>query len=45
VLHPISSSFDDCLWQAVDGAKFDTAGLAAHCARLLENQIKAGSTA
>lgn len=45
VLHPITSSFDDCLWQASDGTKFDTAGLAAHCALLLENQIRAGSSA
>ena len=44
VLLPISSSFDDCVWQAADGTKFDTAGLAAHCALLLENQMKAGGS-
>ena len=40
VLHPVTSSVDDCVWQADDGTRFDTAGLAAHCASLLEEQIK-----
>ena len=45
VLLPITSSVDDCLWQTADGKKkFDTAGLAAHCALLLEKQIKAGGS-
>ncbi len=43
VLHPITSSVDDCLWRTDDGTKFDTAGLAAHCGALLEAQMKVGS--
>jgi hypothetical protein len=45
VLHPSSSAFDDCLWQSDSGKRFGTADLAAHCAKLLEKQIKAGSRA
>jgi|SRR5687767_2641896 len=40
VLHPITSSVDDCLWQTDDGTKFGTQSLAAHCASLLAEQIK-----
>lgn len=43
VLLPLTSSLDDCVWQATDGTRFDTAGLAAHCASLLEKETKATS--
>lgn len=39
VLHPIEPPADDCLWQATDGAQYDTASLAAKCIALLEEQI------
>jgi hypothetical protein len=45
VLLPLTSSVDDCLWQATDGTKFGTADLAAHCAALLANEMKAVSKA
>ena len=41
VLRPIAKSLDDCIWRADDGREFDTAGLAAHCVALLEEQVKA----
>lgn len=41
VLHPIEPPADDCLWQATDGAQYDTASLAAKCLALLEEQINA----
>jgi hypothetical protein len=39
VLHPIQPPADDCIWQATDGARYDTASLAAHTLSLLEAQI------
>jgi hypothetical protein len=39
VLHPIEPPTDDCIWQATDGTKYDTASLAAHALSLLEAQI------
>jgi hypothetical protein len=39
ILHPIEPPADDCLWQATDGARYDTASLAAKCLALLEAQI------
>jgi hypothetical protein len=39
VLHPIEPPAEDCLWQAPDGVRYDTAGLAARCLALLEAQI------
>lgn len=39
VLRPIEPPADDCLWQATDGARYDTASLAAKCLALLEAQI------
>jgi len=39
VLHPIEAAPDACLWRATDGARFDTASLAAKCLALLEGQI------
>ena len=39
VLHPIEAAADDRLWQANDGARYDTASLAAKCLALLEAQI------
>ena len=38
VLHPIEPPTDDCIWQATDGARYDTASLAAHVLSLLEAQ-------
>jgi hypothetical protein len=40
VLRPIAPPTDECLWQATDGARYDTASLAAHCLALLEAQIR-----
>jgi hypothetical protein len=39
VLHPLEAAADDCLWQATDAARYDTASLAAKCLALLEGQI------
>jgi hypothetical protein len=39
ILHPIEPPTDDCLWQATDGTRYDTAALAAKCLALLEAQI------
>ena len=39
VLRPIDPPSDDCIWQATDGARYDTASLAAHVLSLLEAQI------
>lgn len=39
VLRPIEPPSDDCIWLATDGAKYDTASLAAHTISLLEAQI------
>ena len=36
VLHPTDPALDGCMWQAVDGQRFDTDSLAAYCVRLLE---------
>ena len=38
VLRPIEPPADDCIWQATDGARYDTASLAAHVLSLLEAQ-------
>jgi hypothetical protein len=42
VLRPIESLADDCLWQATDGTRYDTASLAAKCLALLEEQVGGG---
>ena len=39
ILRPIEAPTDDCVWQATDGARFDTSSLAAKCLALLEEQI------
>jgi len=39
VLRPIEPPAEDCVWQATDGARYDTASLAAHVLSLLEAQI------
>jgi len=39
VLHPIQPPADDCIWQATDGTRYDTASLTAHTLSLLEAQI------
>lgn len=41
ILRPIEPPADDCLWQATDGTRYDTASLAARCLALLEAQISA----
>ena len=39
ILRPIEPPADDCVWQANDGTRYDTASLAARCLALLEAQI------
>jgi hypothetical protein len=39
VLQPIEPPTDECIWQARDGTRYDTASLAAHVLSLLEAQI------
>ena len=39
ILRPIEPPSDDCLWQATDGTRHDTASLAAKCLALLDAQI------
>jgi len=39
VLRPIEPPADNCLWQATDGTRYDTAAFAAKCLALLEAQI------
>lgn len=39
VLRPLEPAEDACLWLATDGARHDTASLAAKCLALLEAQI------
>jgi len=41
VLRPIEPPADECLWQATDGSRYDTASLAAKCLALLQTQIAA----
>ena len=41
VLRPIEPPSEDALWQADDGARYDTASLAAKCIALLDAQISA----
>ena len=41
VLRPIEPSEDACLWLATDGARYDTASLAAKCLALLDDQLGA----
>jgi hypothetical protein len=43
VLRPIEPPADDCLWQATDGTRYDTAALAAKCLALLAEQTGTGS--
>ncbi len=43
VLHPVEPPADDCVWQATDGTRYNTAALAAKCLALLEEQIGAPS--
>lgn len=40
VLYPIDRTLDDSVWRDADGTEYDTAGLAAKCAALLEAQIR-----
>ena len=39
ILRPIEPPSDECLWEANDGTRYDTASLAARCLALLEAQI------
>jgi hypothetical protein len=39
ILRPIEPPAEDCLWEATDGTRYDTASLAAKCLALLEAQI------
>jgi hypothetical protein len=39
VLRPIEPPADDCVWQATDGTRYNTASLAAKCLALLDAQI------
>ena len=39
VLRPIEPPTDDSVWQATDGARYNTASLASHVLSLLETQI------
>ena len=39
LVRPIEAPVDDSVWRAEDGTEFDTAGLAARCIALLEEQI------
>ena len=39
VLHPIEPPADNCIWQATDGTRYETASLAAKCLALLDSQI------
>src|SRR5690348_12594493 len=41
VLRPIEPPADECVWQATDGTRYDTASLAAKCLALLQTQIAA----
>lgn len=40
ILRPIEPPTDECLWLSTEGARYDTAALAAKCLALLEAQIK-----
>ncbi len=39
ILRPIAPPTEECLWQATDGTRYDTAALASKCLALLEEQI------
>jgi hypothetical protein len=39
VLRPMEPPADDCVWQATDGTRYNTASLAAKCLALLDAQI------
>jgi hypothetical protein len=39
VLRPIEAPTNDRVWRAADGTEYDTAGLAARCIELLEEQL------
>lgn len=41
VLYPIEHPSDDCLWRATEGTEYDTAGLAAKCIAMLQEQMRA----
>jgi len=40
ILRPIEPPADDCVWQANDGTRYDTASLAARCLALLEARTR-----
>ena len=39
ILRPLEPPADDCVWEATDGVRYDTAALAARCLALLQAQI------
>ena len=39
ILRPIEPPANECLWEATDGTRYDTASLAAKCLALLEAQL------
>jgi hypothetical protein len=43
VLRPIEAPTDECVWQATNGTRYDTASLAAKCLALLEEQLATGA--
>jgi hypothetical protein len=43
VLNPIEQPADESVWRSRDGTVYSTAALAAHCLRLLDQQIQAGT--
>jgi hypothetical protein len=44
VLNPIEHPADASVWCSRDGALYDTAGLAAHCLSLLDQQMQAAKS-
>jgi hypothetical protein len=39
VLRPIEPPTDECVWQAIDGTKYDTTSLSAKCLALLQAEL------
>lgn len=44
VLNPIERPTDDSVWRSREGTVYTTADLAAHCLKLLDQQIQAGAS-
>jgi hypothetical protein len=41
IVRPIEQPLDELVWRTADGAEYDSAGLAARCVALLEQQMRA----